>query len=662
MPPILQAILIAFAWSLALLGVSWPFEKILHRLRGESPFPTFSFGVGMGLATLSFSTLILAMSQTLRRGPLLTLALIPLTAGILRLARICLRRSPNPLAGLGPFSWTALGVFLLALPFASLPPTHMDALVYHLEVPRIYLAHGGIVEIPGNMYAYFPQSFDMLYLLILALLPAFASQIVHASFLPLCLLAVGEIMKAAGHKDAAHRGTTTLFLLAVVSIPSLFLDATIPYLDMGLTFYCLLFSGAVYLAYRLPSPLPSAAASFAAGFLVSIKYTGYYFLAAAILACLILFLIRKTSFPAPRAFLLSGAASYLLFAGPYCIRNMIWTSSPLFPFLAGILGPFPNGWDGTRYNAYMVFLRHYGQYLPPVLHPLNYLLAAISPVLNDAHLFDGVLGPFLLTLPILWILTKRRENATIFLLLLITLFALIWGVSLRQGRFLLPTIPILLLLLLVNLPDVLNRQTVRRLAQVFGTLCLGFNLFVLIPVLTSPKEQFSDNPHIDLAYLAGQKSPAQFLSQNLNVYNSHQFLNSLPRGNTRVWLLLTSNRNFYLNQPFMTDWIVEDITFQRWLREMDSPDEMARKARQLGITHILTQPDVLFLPTLYQDRPELRRKAAQFLFRFFRPVYSSNGFVVFEFRPSQVKQLPGTSLTTMDHTSRSHSCPKPRSS
>jgi len=67
-----------------------------------------------------------------------------------------------------PFEWMVLLVLLvlviLAVTLAWAPPVRTDALVYHLAVPKAYLEHHGVVNLPDNMYSFFPLLFEMVYL------------------------------------------------------------------------------------------------------------------------------------------------------------------------------------------------------------------------------------------------------------------------------------------------------------------------------------------------------------------------------------------------------------------------------------------------------------------------------------------------------------------
>ena len=53
---------------------------------------------------------------------------------------------------------------LLSISLALAPAFATDALVYHLAVPKAFLQAGGLVNLPDNIYSFFPQQIEMLYL------------------------------------------------------------------------------------------------------------------------------------------------------------------------------------------------------------------------------------------------------------------------------------------------------------------------------------------------------------------------------------------------------------------------------------------------------------------------------------------------------------------
>ena len=57
-----------------------------------------------------------------------------------------------------------IGILVLSIIIlSSVPPVSRDALTHHLAVPKLYLNHGGIYEIPTLAFSYYPMNLDLLY-------------------------------------------------------------------------------------------------------------------------------------------------------------------------------------------------------------------------------------------------------------------------------------------------------------------------------------------------------------------------------------------------------------------------------------------------------------------------------------------------------------------
>jgi len=62
------------------------------------------------------------------------------------------------------------------------PPVSRDALTHHLAVPKLYMEHGGIHEIPSIPASYNPMNLDLLYLIPLYFGNDITPKFIHLSF------------------------------------------------------------------------------------------------------------------------------------------------------------------------------------------------------------------------------------------------------------------------------------------------------------------------------------------------------------------------------------------------------------------------------------------------------------------------------------------------
>ena len=96
----------------------------------------------------------------------------------------------------------ALLVIVIIL-LSYVPPVSRDALTHHLVVPKLYLQHGGIYEIPSLIFSYYPMNLDLLYLIPLYFGNDIAPKYIHFLF---SLLTAGLIFCYLRKRLGTHWG------------------------------------------------------------------------------------------------------------------------------------------------------------------------------------------------------------------------------------------------------------------------------------------------------------------------------------------------------------------------------------------------------------------------------------------------------------------------
>jgi len=612
-----------------LFGALWAGEWVVRRLRGPLPeegFPVYSFSAGLGIALLSTTLLIVSWLGGLRLSVLAALAAPIGLAGGIRFWRGCREGEWSRLLAWGGWHLLPLAVLaLLAVPYLLLPPTGWDALVYHLEVPRQYLLNHGMLELPRNPFSYLPQGVDMLYAGCLALLPPFAAQFLHFGFLLLSLFAVIETLHAAGDLPSVPRLASVLLQLGGALMPALWLSAIGPYVDVGLAFYGVLAAAGafLYLKHRRPQDLFPVLA--VAAFIPAIKLTGLVLL--AVIGLVLAVAAWRNPIPRPplRPVLTILLAAFLVFAAPYLVRSAVWTGNPVFPFFNGLFGYHNPFWTGDQQAVLWHFLDRYGSGLGSRwLYPLNLVILPFVWQMEVDQWFDGALGPFLLIWVLLWWRTRRRLPAEDrFLAVLLLVFGLVWAIWLRQARFFLPLVPAMLLFNLRAIGLQVGEFWRKYLWIGVAAAILAFNLAVLGPELGRLRA---------FDFLAGRLDVHAFLGSQIPAYEAQRFVNEHTPPEARIWQMFTLNKNFYLEREYLADYILEDVTFYRWVTATDNPALVGRQFRELGVTHLLLNPDVALNPALYTEAPEKRELALRFLQTQTRPLFMANGFLVCELK------------------------------
>jgi hypothetical protein len=78
---------------------------------------------------------------------------------------------------------TLLAVLIVSIVILScVPPVSKDALVHHLAIPKLYLKHGGIYEIPFMPFSYYPMNLELLYMIPLFFGNDIVPKFIHFSF------------------------------------------------------------------------------------------------------------------------------------------------------------------------------------------------------------------------------------------------------------------------------------------------------------------------------------------------------------------------------------------------------------------------------------------------------------------------------------------------
>jgi len=592
-----------------------------HSVRPELPHRMIA--AGLGIAVLSAGILGLGMAGLLHRA---VLAVMIGSMGALGAWEI-VRRMRSSASVSGRPGWVpavaVAAVTLPALPFLLLPPLARDALVYHLEVPRQYLQHHGLIELPRNVYAYFPKGIEMLFTAAMGLFPPWTTQFVHFSFLALTVLAVLEYAAAIGRQTP--RWLWLPAVLAFATVPTLWLDATYAYIDAGLMFFVTLTALGLDWHHRRGDPALLGASLLLAGFVAAIKYTAFYYVLALLGVYLVSVLARRRTTDLTWRHPISLGTGLMVFAGPYLVWNAWHTGNPVFPFFGGLfpnLNPF---WTQAQADAFWGFLASYGHpFHFPLAPALNYLVAAFNPVLHLREFFDGVLGPFLLIGVLAGLPARKRNVSEALTGSCVVVFALVWGILLRQARFLLPVLPLLLLLLIQALEGWWGVRPWRR--AIWVAACLGvisFNLAVLLPELIR-------QPALEL--VSGRTTRAEILNTRLPVYACQRYINRELPADARIWTLQTGNELFYLDRAYLGDYVVEDHTFHTWLAEAREPSAITRRFEHFGVTHLLIRTDAVFAPELYADLPDKYPLMRAFFSSQVRLCFEANGFAVLALR------------------------------
>ena len=379
------------------------------------------------------------------------------------------------------------------------PPVSRDALTHHLLIPKIYLQHGNMVELPAIAFSYFPMNLDLLYILPLYFGNDIAPKFIHFLF---ALLTAGLIFGFLKKRLGTPYGL--IGFLMFLSTPVIVKLSITVYVDLGLVFFST--AALIYLIKWSENDFSIRYLIFSAvfcGLALGTKYNG---LVSFFLLTIFVPFIYLRSRPEQHRFqgkATGCAAIYALTAllvfSPWMIRNAYWTGNPIFPLYNRI---FTNASTAKQTPIPEVLQQEVKQRtgdwnhfaIRRIIFKESWAEIAAIPIRiffqgqdDKPRYFDGKLNPFLLILPIFAFFPRREETSQAkieknFLLAFIILFLLIsfFKTSIRI-RYIVPVLPPLIILSTVGLSNV--RRFINnwpdQLQKIIGKVVVSIGILVL---------------------------------------------------------------------------------------------------------------------------------------------------------------------------------------
>ncbi len=431
---------------------AWP-ARWLSPAPGR-PGRQFALAAAFGLGVLSTLTLIFGAAGLLGRGLAWGLLAVGGVLGLWRLARPSAATNARPPAP-APRLLTIIGLSLALLPLcvplaiglfgASLPPGLLwageargyDVLEYHLQTPREYFDAGRIHFLPHNVYASFPQLLETLYLLLMhlaggGLAAAIPAQLLH--------LALGVLAVMAVYSFAVPSSSGWPRVAAVVvagSVPWLAILGCLAYVELGVIFFAVVAGGLVLDAFRAEGHVgwpPVLAAGLCAGLAGGCKYTALVLVAVALGVAWLILMHGGTALRLRRA-TLYGLGVLLAFS-PWLIRNAAFTGNPVYPFAY-------SWFDGRAWSPAQAEQWARAHALPPQ----HDSLPGRIQLLADEALTSPLFGPAIWLLPLVALVLTRRRPAAFLTIWALTLVAAWAAFTHMPGRFAVPVLAPLALLI-----------------------------------------------------------------------------------------------------------------------------------------------------------------------------------------------------------------------
>jgi hypothetical protein len=457
----------------------------------------------------------------------------------------------------------------LVLPMAltaAHPPTYVDALVYHLAVPKAYAAAHGFAYLRWNVFASMPMGGSLFYLwpfLWDGLITA------NASHLAVTLLAVSLTYRLARRWLAQFYAA--LAALAVILTPVIFKTIGGAHNDH---FVVLFVVAALFTYFDVGAgERPARRRFFAAGLFLGAALAVKYSAAAALPAFLIILtydLLKKRIRLADVAVVLAAACVIVL---PWLARAYVERGNPVFPLAYDVFG----GRDFSAEQARRLVRWQSGMGMGREFR--DYLLLPYRISVEGGFTYDHFAGrylPFLLPLALVAAAVFRRGGR---LVAFGWAYLAAWALGPQQLRFLDGAVPAFAIAAAGALAAADNLGTawargIWRAAA--GTAVVAFAIPFLIPPI------FSSFPrHV---YLASD-DPASFLRGWAAFYLPQEFINGELPPEAKV-LLLYYNETLYLEREAVYDSFPEASALLIAAEEGGSEAELYELLRGWGVTHV----------------------------------------------------------------------------
>jgi len=270
--------------------------------------------------------------------------------------------------------------------------------------------------------------------------------------------------------------------------------------------------------------------------------------------------------------LLIFGASAALVMGIWYVKNWLWTGNPIYPMVFG--GP---GWDPIENQFQNEYILSFGvgrSWLDYLLLPFNVYayhdrFSTIPVEVIHPALWLGFFFPFVV---------KRNKIFNV-ILVYAALSFMIWVTTLQVVRFLIP---------LTAFAAIMAGSVIERFPSVLKSL-LKFGLLGGLIILNLIQQIVTIQNARMWGYLSGQNSAAQVLQWTNNDFDTIQYIQDTLAPTDRV-LFLWDGRGYYCNQRCIAD--DEQSTAIRLSMDSPAPQRLARDLDEIGITHLmLSVPD-----------------------------------------------------------------------
>jgi hypothetical protein len=534
------------------------------------------------------------------------------------------------------FYFEAFLLGILAVLIASIlilscvPPVSKDALVHHLAIPKLYLKHGAIYEVPFMVFSYYPMNLELLYMIPLYLGYDIIAKFIHLIFALLAAWLIFDHLKRRINIVYALIGT--IFFLSIPIIVKLSITA---YVDLGLIFFStaslLLLFRWIESSFKVHFLIISA---IFCGLAVGTKYNGL--ITFLLLTLFVPFAYSRYSGAKKPSFY--RAAGYgtlfflvaLAFFSPWMIRNYFWTNNPIYPLYDHWFNP------GNAVSRQAVSLFAYRS----VIYHEEWWRIALLPVRiffqgedGNPQYFDGRLNPFLLLLPLFAFYRIGKESEIMrielkaMLYFAVLFFAFAFFSNPLRIRYISPIIPPLVILSIFGLRKMVHVWKALKIRFLREIGLASIVLIICFALWLNTRYIVDQYKYVDpISYLGGTVSRDEYIERYRLEFPTMRYINENLPPDARILFIFLGKRGYYCEREYIFDMNNTRSMLRQFVRTSNTTEELALKIQGRGITHLLISYDIFerwVKESFSMEEEELLR-------RFFRKhvklLYLKNGY------------------------------------
>jgi hypothetical protein len=493
-----------------------------------------------------------------------------------------------------------LGLLIVSvILLSSAPPIAKDELVHHLAVPKLYIEHGGIYEIPFMEYSYYPMNLDLLYMIPLYFSNDIIPKFIHFTFALLTAWLIYCYLKSRTSKIYALFGS--LFFLSIPIIVKLSITA---YIDLGEIFFS--FAALIMILEWMKSNFTLKYliwASVLCGLALGTKYNGLVTL--AILAFFVPFIYSRyqdqkaPGFVRPAFNGIVFIIISLIVFSPWMIKNYYWKNNPVYPLYDQVFNPPEEAKNGVSAQGDTAKTNQSFLTYRSLAYKETGWQIAMLPVRvffqgkdGQPQYFDGRLNPFLLILPLFSFYRlkdepeylKREKKILFFFSAFFFLFA--FFLTVLRTRYFSPIIPPLVILSvfgLINLLRIIEKISSLILRRAYITFVIFIPCFALALNADYFITQYKYiNP---IPFIMGKISRDEYIEKYIPEYPALRYINDKLDDKAKVLFIYIGKRGYYCDKEYLVDNEME--TLKRPISTAERPEGIIVELRNQGITHLL---------------------------------------------------------------------------